>query len=168
VGGGKVGEGRRGRGERAQPGVPHDPPAPPLPPPWQAAHHASTRSLTLVGVYAANERLADAALPPAARSAADAVARAAGTAPLALLLDGETLPSYSAGKGGIPLIAWTKSGGGGGAWVASPRGAGVSASAGASGLFAAAVADGKLDAVADFDDHLIDLRKDWLNEALVA
>ena len=138
------------------------PPLSPLLP--QAIHHAAASSTAVVGVYAANPRLADAALPPAARAAADAVARAAGGAPLALLLDGASLPTFSKGGGGVPYVAWTKTGDG--RWAAS--GDAVVGSTGASALFADAVAAGKLDAVADFDDHLVDVRRDWLNRALVA
>ena len=151
-------------------GPPPTPPPPPPPHTPQAAHHASTRNAALVGVYTANERLADDALPPSARAAGDAAARVSGAARgLALLLDGASLADFSAGggSGASPFLAWTHDLGGSGGWKPAPAG-GVAASTGAAALFAAAVADGKLNAVADFDDHLIDLRKDWLNLGLVA
>lgn len=139
---------------------------PPLRSRLQAAAHAAAASHTLVGVYAANERLEDRALGPAARAAADAVARAAGKgAPVAaLLLDGAALAVFSSGQGGVPLLAFAKSDASG-KWAPAPAPA---APAAASTRFADAVAAGALDAVADFDDHLLDLKADWLNEGIKA
>ena len=157
------------RWRRVNGGLP-DPDLPPTHPTPQAAHHASTRNASIVGVYAANERLADDALPPCARAAGDAAARVSGSARgLALLLDGSTLADFSArgGSGTPPFTAWTHDLGGSGGWKPAPAG-GVASSTGAAALFAAAVAGGKLETVADFDDHLIDLGKDWLNVGLVA
>lgn len=103
----------------------------------------------------------------AARAAGDAVSRAAGKeagGSLMLLLDGAALPAFSEGKGGVPLLAFAKSEASG-KWAPAPA---PTAPAAASTRFADAAARGALDAVADFDDHLLDLKADWLNVAIVA
>jgi hypothetical protein len=81
-----------------------------------------------------------------------------------LLLDGAALPAFSEGKGGVPLLAFAKSEASG-KWAPAPA---PTAPAAASTRFADAAARGALDAVADFDDHLLDLKADWLNVAIVA
>lgn len=103
-----------------------------------------------------------------------------------LLVNNGALPSFSEGKAdpetGDVLILWLKKtgGGGNGGWErvepssllppsSSPpppllRGAGGEERA---GLFVQAVAKGLIDQVHDFDDHLLDLKNDWLNPGLL-
>ena len=166
----------------------------------QAAAHARSRDLSLLGVYAANELLSDDRLKPAVRAAAEAVARGTGSGGsgsggsggsasasssscCALLVNNGALASFSEGRAdpqaGDALTLWLKKGGGGGAWervAPSPSSSSSSSPVllrGAGGeerakLFAQAVARGLADRVHDFDDHLLDLKKDWLNPGLLA
>ena len=166
----------------------------------KAAAHAKSRDLSLLGVYAANELLSDDRLKPAARAAAEAVARGSGSGGgggggsvscCVLLVNNGALTSFSEGKAdpeaGDVLSLWLKKSGGGGGGAAqggwervSPPSSSSSSAAppapllrGAGGeerakLFAQAVAKGLVDRVHDFDDHLLDLKKDWLNPGLLA
>ena len=111
----------------------------------------------------------------------------------ALLVNNGALASFSEGKAdpeaGDVLSLWLRKsndckGAGGGGWErvsppppSSPSSSSSSSPAlllrGAGGeerakLFAQAVASGLVDRVSDFDDHLLDLKKDWLNPGLLA
>ena len=146
----------------------------------KAAAHAKSRDLSLLGVYAANELLGDETLKPAARAAAEAVARGnGGSSSCILLVNNGALAPFSEGKAdaeaGDVLGLWLLKKGGGeggnGGWErvvssSSPllRGAGGEERA---KLFVQAVAKGLIDRVHDFDDHLLDLKKDWLNPGLL-
>ena len=185
---------------------------------FQAAAHAKSRSLSLLGVYAANEHLGDSRLKPSARAAAEAVARgnsssssrngeaatssssSSSSSPSCciLLVNNGALASFSEGKAdaeaGDILSLWLqKSSGGGeskavaaaaapgssslssaGGWERASSSSSSSSSAlrGAGGeerakLFLQAVSSGLVDKVHDFDDHLLDLKKDWLNPGLL-
>ena len=93
----------------------------------------------------------------------------------ALLLNNAALASFAEGKPdpavGDVLELWLNKKGGGSWERVAPsgsskflRGAGGEERA---KLFVQAVAKGLIDEVSDFDDHLLDLKKDWLNAGLL-
>ena len=107
------------------------------------------------------------------------------TSSCVLLVNNGALASFSEGKAGDTeagdaLRLWLRrSGGGGGSGGAGGWERAVSASSSSSpllrgaggeeraGLYVQAVAKGLADRVNDFDDHLLDPKKDWLNPGLL-
>jgi hypothetical protein len=94
----------------------------------------------------------------------------------ALLLNNAALASFSEGKpdpvAGDVLELWLNKKGGGSWERVAPSDSSKPLLRGAGGeerakLFVQAVAKGLIDEVNDFDDHLLDLKKDWLNPGLL-
>ncbi|MCO5573198.1 hypothetical protein L7F22_026965 [Adiantum nelumboides] len=124
--------------------------------------------LQIVGYYHANERFDDLELSPVARKIGDHIARYCQKAVI-LLIDSNqlaTLPGSNSRKPAMQLYlrdanrVWKQGGQSG--TVAEL----VSQETSANKLLKAYMEEGRHESVVDFDEHLDDITKDWMNQAL--
>ncbi|GAA6047271.1 hypothetical protein JCM3770_001860 [Rhodotorula araucariae] len=125
--------------------------------------HARNQGQVLLGLYVANARLGDTAVPHGVQRAADAVRRQRSEA-IVLVVDNEKLASGEPAL--IPYLAASKPPT---TWTASPLSSARIAlsdpSAPAKAL--AAIRAGKHKLVGDYDAHLEDATVDWLRNAQI-
>eukprot|EP00887_Chlorella_sp_A99_P005971 scaffold27.g5971.t1 len=125
--------------------------------------------LRVVGYYQCNERLDDTDLGPAGRRVADRVDAVCPDS-VALVLDAKALQQQlEGGGGGAPVMrlfhrdggrGWARAHAGGELLLACP-------SSGLAELLGQLMSEGRHRRLADFEDHLGDIRLDWLNAGLL-
>lgn len=127
-------------------------------------------SLQIVGYYHANERFDDSELNPVARKIGDHIIRHCPQA-IVLLLDNKQLallPKSGARKSVLQLYVRDASSR---VWKQAGQTGMTSAEltlkeASANNLLEAYMAEGRHQRIVDFDEHLDDITKDWMNRAL--
>ncbi|KAI0489093.1 hypothetical protein KFK09_028934 [Dendrobium nobile] len=133
----------------------------------QVEEHFASDGLTIVGYYHANERYDDTELSGAAKKIGDHIFRYFPQAAL-LLLDNKKLEGLPKGKGRDPVVqlftrdssrSWRPTGS-----VGSPQLTTKEPSANV--VLLDFMSTEKWNEVVDFDDHLDDISKDWLNSDL--
>ncbi|KAI5055391.1 hypothetical protein GOP47_0028912 [Adiantum capillus-veneris] len=129
---------------------------------------AENGGLQIVGYYHANERFDDFELSPVARKIGDHIARYCQKAVI-LLLDSNqlaVLPKSNSSKPAMQLYlrdtnrVWKHAGQGG--TVAEL----VSQERSSNSLLKAYMEEGRHQSIVDFDEHLDDISKDWMNQSL--
>ncbi|EST04733.2 hypothetical protein PSEUBRA_006016 [Kalmanozyma brasiliensis GHG001] len=130
-----------------------------------ATSYASTKNLTVVGLYEAPEMVSDRSTSQQANKLAEKIASLAGREAVLLLVDNASILSTTQ-----PLSAYTVVAGGKG--EAKPKAlpaSAVSLQNAASSLESAVRKDAAWEKIVDFDDHLEDPSLDWLqNPAITA
>mmetsp|Transcript_15408 Transcript_15408/g.43095 ORF Transcript_15408/g.43095 Transcript_15408/m.43095 type:complete len:198 (-) Transcript_15408:183-776(-) len=127
---------------------------------FQVESHAKGQSLTVVGYYHANERSDDSELGAAARRIADTVNNNCPEA-CALLLDNSEIHSYLQQDGAKICELYTRDRG----WN---KQLGLKYSdAGVPDILLDFIRDSKHVDLVDFQDHLEDISKDWVNPGLL-
>ncbi|KAJ6834837.1 putative ER membrane protein complex subunit 8/9-like protein [Iris pallida] len=134
----------------------------------QVEEHFSAEGLTIVGYYHANERHDDADLGSAAKRIGDHIFRYFPRAAV-LLLDNTKLEALPKGKGREPVVqlysrdsskTWRQSGSDGSNQLALKEPS-------ANTVLLDYISSEKWEEIVDFDDHLDDISKDWLNPGLL-
>ncbi|KAK8964971.1 hypothetical protein KSP40_PGU021140 [Platanthera guangdongensis] len=133
----------------------------------QVEEHFASEGLGVVGYYHANERHDDAELSNAARKIGDHIFRYFPQAAL-LLLDSKKLQDLPTGKGRDPVVrlftrdssrSWRSAGSQGSAELTTKEPS-------ANAVLLDYISTEKWTEIVDFDDHLDDISKDWLNPNL--
>ncbi|EEC76906.1 hypothetical protein OsI_15138 [Oryza sativa Indica Group] len=131
--------------------------------------HFAAQGLAVVGYYHANTRRDDADLPPVAKRVGDHVFRNFPRAAV-LLLDNKKLEEAVKGKSREPVVqlytrdsskSWRQAGSDGSSQLTLKEPS-------TNMVLADHVTTKKWQQVVDFDDHLDDISKDWLNPGLLA
>lgn len=126
-----------------------------------------SQGLSVVGYYHANERYDDSELSNVAKKIGDHIYRYFPQVSL-LLLDNKKLEALPKGKDRSPVVQlytrdlsknWKLAGSGGSGWLSIKEPA-------ANVVLLDYISSEKSQAVVDFDDHLDDISKDWLNPNL--
>ncbi|XP_020597207.1 ER membrane protein complex subunit 8/9 homolog [Phalaenopsis equestris] len=133
----------------------------------QVEEHFASDGLGVVGYYHANERQDDTELSGAAKKIGDHIFRYFPQAAL-LLLDSKKLEGLPKGKGRDPVLqlftrdsskSWRSAGSGGSSLLTTKE-------TSANIVLLDYISTEKWNEVVDFDDHLDDISKDWLNPNL--
>uniref|UniRef100_A0A0E0KNI8 MPN domain-containing protein n=1 Tax=Oryza punctata TaxID=4537 RepID=A0A0E0KNI8_ORYPU len=131
--------------------------------------HFAAQGLAVVGYYHANARRDDADLPPVAKRVGDHIFRNFPRAAV-LLLDNKKLEEAVKGKSREPVVqlytrdsskSWRQAGSDGSSQLTLKEPS-------TNMVLADHVTTKKWQQVVDFDDHLDDISKDWLNPGLLA
>lgn len=127
----------------------------------QVDEHIAAASLQIVGYYHANEQFDNSELSSVAKKIGDHIARHCPQAGI-LLLDNKQLGALAKGSSKAPVVQLYSRDGS--IWKVS---AGLRLSpATANGILSEYIKEGRERRVFDFDEHLDDVSKDWLNPTL--
>lgn len=131
----------------------------------QVDAYARSRNLEVVGLYHANEVVDDTRLCSAACTIADKLQQQSSPHAVIFLVDNNQLGNFLSGKCESFLQLYERQRGASG-WKASARTVGLQSET-LPKQYISCIGDGKHRQLADFDDHLDDLTRDWTNPSIV-